>query len=218
MSAQSLAACCFSSQSHLTRARVSLSGLFAVEALDEQHIPARDVFDATFGNAKVTVPRQTQHRMLPASVDFARELADLGYPGFAHFAKDEPELNPAQLLVFALSQAYLDRRTTEALPWVASRYYDMDWDWVRLESKQRDLQNRLGFTLSVAKNLVGRNATQALESQEQKLRDSLLVKEDPYCNERMTTAERRWLQTHRPPEAKAWHVLSDPMPEHVTHA
>jgi transcriptional regulator with XRE-family HTH domain len=161
-------------------------------------------------------------RTFPASVDFAQELANLGYPGFAHFAKGEPELNPAQLLVFALSQAYLDRRTAEALPWVASRYYDMDWDWVRLESKQRDLQNRLGFTLSVAKNLVSRKnqpeAAQALESQEQKLRESLLVKEDTYCNDRMTTAERRWLRTHRSPEAAAWHVLSDLMPEHVTHA
>src|SRR5512133_2240656 len=41
-------------------------------------------------------------REFPASVDLSQELANLGYPGFAHFAKGEPEFNPAQLLVLAL--------------------------------------------------------------------------------------------------------------------
>ena len=161
-------------------------------------------------------------RELPASSNFAQEVANLGYPGFAHFVKGEPELNPAQFLILALSQDYLDRRTAEALPWVVLRYWYLDWDWTRRESKVRDLQNRLGFTVTLAKKLANTvnqpEAARALAAQEQALRGSLLAREDTYCNDRMTVAERRWLQSNRPADAAAWHVLSDLQPEHVTYA
>lgn len=154
-------------------------------------------------------------------VDFAQELANLGYPGFSHFRKDEPTWNPAEFLVEALSQSYLDRRTAEGLPWVAFRYSQLDWDWVRRESKLRDLQNRLGFTISLARTAAIEKklpeVANRLEAQEEALRGSLLAKEDTYCNERMTTAERKWLQTHRPPAAAAWHVLCDLIPAELTH-
>ncbi|HMJ22934.1 MAG TPA: hypothetical protein VK513_13540 [Terriglobales bacterium] len=54
----------------------------------------------------------------PAKVDYAQELSNLGYPGFAHFQSGEPNRNPAQLLVKALSEHDLDRRVVEALPWL----------------------------------------------------------------------------------------------------
>lgn len=93
------------------------------------------------------------NKLNPAKVDYAQELSNLGYPGFAHFQSSEPNWNPAQLLVKALSEHDLDRRVVEALPWLVLRYSEMDWDWVRREAKLLDLQNRLGFTLALAKQL-----------------------------------------------------------------
>ena len=160
-------------------------------------------------------------REFPAFVDVPAELARLGYPGFAHLAEGAPQLNPAQFLVLALAQDYLDRRTAEGLPWVAMHYPNLGWEWVQRECKVRDLQNRLGFTLNVAKRLaLASNQPEAvpqLEVQEQQLCNSLLAKEDTYCNERMTASERRWLETNRPPEAAAWRVLSDLAPEYVSY-
>lgn len=155
-------------------------------------------------------------------VDYAQELSNLGYPAFAHFRSGEPSWNPAQLLVEALSEQNLDRRVAEALPWLALRYSEMNWDWVCREAKLRNLQNRLGFTLALAKKLGDqkkeRQVAASLERQEQLLRDSLLAKEDTYCNEGMTEAERRWLRTMRSTEASAWNVLSDLQPAYLTHA
>lgn len=160
-------------------------------------------------------------REFSPSLDFPRELANLGYPGFAHFVHGEPDLNPAQFLVLALAQDNLERRTAEGLPWVALRYSKMDWEWVRRETRLWDLQNRLGFTLSMAKKLAleqGQSEpARTLEKQEQLLRNSLLAREDTYCNERMTASERVWLQTNRSAEAAAWHVLSDLAPEYISY-
>jgi len=154
--------------------------------------------------------------------DYSQELANLGYPGFEHLRTGQPRWNPAQLLVSALSEQFLDRRIAEALPWLVLRYWKMDWDWVRREAKLRDLQNRLGFTLALAQKLatVTRNdqAAVLLEEQQKKLRGSLLAKEDTLCNDRLTDAERKWLRKNRSPEAAAWHVLSDLRTDHLVHA
>jgi hypothetical protein len=110
----------------------------------------------------------------------------------------------------------------EALPWLALRYSEMDWDWVTREAKLRNLQNRLGLTLLLAKKLALRKqeleVANSLERREKSLRESLLAKEDTYCHEGMTQAERRWLQTRRSPEASAWNVLSDLQVADLTHA
>jgi transcriptional regulator with XRE-family HTH domain len=164
----------------------------------------------------------TQKFSASKGVDLARELANLGYPGFAHHQLGEAAWNPAQLLVLALAQNQLDRRVAEALPWLAFRYWNMNWEWVFREAKVRDLQNRLGFTLllawELAEKLQCREAANRLRQAEQDLRHSLLAKEDTYCNERMTESERHWLREHRSPEAAAWRLLSDLRPEHLSHA
>jgi hypothetical protein len=48
------------------------------------------------------------------------------------------------------------------------------------------------------------------------LRGLLLARTDTLA--RLTNAERRWLETERPPEAKQWNVLSDLSVEHLSHA
>jgi transcriptional regulator with XRE-family HTH domain len=161
-------------------------------------------------------------KLSQADVDYAEELSKLGYPGFAHFQSGEPSWNPAQLLVSALSEHDLDRRVAEGLPWLVLRYSEMDWNWVRREAKLLDLQNRLGFTLALAKKLAVQkkqaSVAARLELQEETLERSLLAKEDTYCYDSMTQAERKWLQTRRSPDAAAWHVLSDLEPAYLTHA
>jgi hypothetical protein len=45
---------------------------------------------------------------------------------------------------------------------------------------------------------------------------SVLARNDSLT--RLTNAERRWLETERPPEAKQWNVLSDLSVQHLSHA
>jgi hypothetical protein len=154
-------------------------------------------------------------------VDFAQELSNLGYPAYGYFRTGLPTWNPAQFLVTALSQTDLDRRVAEGLPWLARRFAGMNWEWVRREAKVRDLQNRLGFTVALARKVAEErgqsDVASQLARQEEALRDSLLAKEDTFSRKDMTQAERNWLHTHRSPEARAWHVLSDLATEHLAH-
>lgn len=161
-------------------------------------------------------------RTVQAPVDFAKELANLGYPGFLHYQSGRPILNPAQLLVCALGEDMLERRVAEALPWVALHYWNMDWAWVRREAKLRDLQNRLGFTLQLAREVAAEKqrpeVAQYLYQIENDLQRSLLVREDTYCNEAMTNSERNWLRQQRSSQASAWNLLSDLSPAVLSHA
>ena len=134
----------------------------------------------------------------------ARELASLGYPRYAHLPKTK-KLNPAEFLLLALSQRNLEARTAEGLPWVVLRYPDMDFDWLVPQARMKLLQNRLGFTVTLARE-VSRN--DALRGPERALDESKLAKEDSFCRE-LSGPERRWLQEHSSDEARHWNLLSD---------
>ncbi len=154
--------------------------------------------------------------------DYARELANLGYPGFAHRkGKDcKSSWNPAQLAVMALSADTLDRRVAEGFPWLVLRYWDADWNWALRQLKLQDLQNRLGFVVTLARELAqkkGLSSAQHLQQLESQVERSRLVRQDTFCNERMTQAERKWLQTQASPQAQHWNLLSDLRPEHLPH-
>jgi len=137
-------------------------------------------------------------------------LGAFGYPGFAYLRK-RSLLNPAELLLRVLRHRDVDARVVDALPWVLVRYPDLDWNWLSREAKVDDLQNRLGFLVSVARQLAelrGENETaQKLAEQEQTLERSRLQREDAF-RESMTDAERRWLREHRPSQAAHWNMLS----------
>jgi hypothetical protein len=155
----------------------------------------------------------------------AEQLADalgaLGYPGFAYLKRGR-RLNPAQLLVVALQQPNLETRLVEALPWVALHYPNLDWEWLLERAKVNDLQNRLGFVLSLARRLAERKSDAQTAAQlaqwEQRLDRSRLAREDTLCRDAMTMAERRWLASHRPPEASHWNLLTDLDVSHLSHA
>lgn len=143
----------------------------------------------------------------------ARELASLGYPGFAHLRKTK-KVNPADFLLTALVQRNLEARVAEALPWLVLRYPDMPREWLVRESRARALQNRLGFVVTLGRLAAGRDDLRPLE---QTLADSKLEKEDSFCKE-LNEAERRWLRRNSSAEARQWNLLSDLRPETVRYA
>ncbi len=144
------------------------------------------------------------------SPDFwAAELAALGYPGFAHLRRAAKKVNPATFLLAALAQPNLEARVAEGLPWLVWRYPDMDFDWLVPQARMENLQNRLGFAVTLARSAPHR---ESLLPWEGTLADSKLEKEDSFCKE-LTDPERRWLREHSSPEAGQWNLLSDLRPE-----
>lgn len=159
------------------------------------------------------------------SVDAGRlaaELSNLGYPGFRHLRR--PRLgarNPAAVLLSALQSERLEPRAAEALPWLVLTFPDLDWEWLVPRVKALDLQNRLGFVVTLARQLAERmNAARVsvLREREALLDRSRLVREDVFGRTTMTETEKRWLRTNRPPEASHWNVLSRLTVEHLSHA
>jgi transcriptional regulator with XRE-family HTH domain len=149
------------------------------------------------------------------SADFlARELALFGYPGFAHLRRGGRKMNPAEFLLTALAQPNLEARVAEGLPWLVLRYPDMPVDWLVKEARANNLQNRLGFVVTLAKEAVQKHDLQPLE---QMLADSKLAKEDSFCKQ-LNDPERRWLKEHSSKEAQAWNLLSDMRPDSLRYA
>jgi transcriptional regulator with XRE-family HTH domain len=143
----------------------------------------------------------------------ATDLAAMGYPGFAYLrpAHWEPK-NPAEVLLGALAQDDLEARLVEALPWLLLRYTPCDHEWLVREAKVRDLQNRVGFVVTLARGLAQRTndveKVRRLEKLEEQLKRSRLAREDTFCK---TFPERRrqWVADHRPQEARDWNLLTD---------
>jgi transcriptional regulator with XRE-family HTH domain len=151
----------------------------------------------------------------------ARQLAGLGYPGFAHVRAEQT--NPAVLLLRSLANDNLEVRLTEALPWVIASYPDVDWSWLTDQVKLRDVQNRLGFLVGVARQLAAsreefRPAFESLQMVETKLERARLAREDTLCRESMPDAERRWLGSNRSSLARHWNLLTGLTVEQLPYA
>lgn len=155
------------------------------------------------------------------SEDYAQSLGALGYPGFSYLT-GRVDRNPADLLLEALSQSDLESRVAEGLPWVVFTYPDMNWDWLVKNAKLKDLQNRLGFVVTLARKVAEKMNAEAkvpvLAKYEALLERSCLVREDTFCHESLTATEKSWLRERRPPEAQHWNLLTDLAPEQLTYA
>jgi hypothetical protein len=148
----------------------------------------------------------------------AVDLAGLGYPGFAYLRSPRPRKNPGELLLTALAQKQLEARLFEALPWLMLKYWDMNTEWLVQQAKLHDLQDRLGFVVSLARKAGARSPRipkreAVFEELESELRTSLLAKEELLGGKNFSDAERKWLRKHRPKEARQWNVLSNWRPE-----
>jgi transcriptional regulator with XRE-family HTH domain len=154
-------------------------------------------------------------------LDFSAELGALGYPGFS-YRRARARHNPAEVLFAALNQPDLDARVAEGLPWLALAYADMDWDWLVRSAKLHDRQNRLGFAVSLAlevaeaKHEDGR--AQELRQRAEVLDGSRLAREDTFCHDSMTDAEKSWLRQNRSPLAKYWNLLTDLTGDQLAYA
>ena len=168
-----------------------------------------------YGLTLMAVPR-AQRALLarPDAATLARDLAGLGYPGLAHLrSRHWMPKHPGDVLLVALAHDDLEPRLVEALPWLVLRYWTLDWSWVVPEAKVRDLQNRLGFVVSLARRLAERASdkgkARTLADLEAQLDRSRLVREDTLCLASLPEAERRWLIEHRPDAARHWNLLTD---------
>jgi transcriptional regulator with XRE-family HTH domain len=169
------------------------------------------------------VSRLAKHTLVPATSlpfrdasafdpqAFAASLGALGYPRFSYLSKSGRRENPAALLLTALRQDQLDSRLTEALPWLLLHYPTLNWNWLVEHVKRQNLQNRLGFLVSLARELAEKQGASArakmLARWEHTLEDARLAKVD-VLSRRLTSAEQQYFQAHRSPTAAHWNLLT----------
>jgi len=158
-----------------------------------------------------------------SGTQLARELAALGYPGFAYMRKGWKR-NPGEVLLHALAQDGLEARLVEALPWLVLHYAEMDREWLVHEARLRNLTNRLGFVVSLADETVREDANASPSQKEsltmllEELRKGRLAKEEPFGQSSMSQAEQEWLRQNRPEAAKYWNLLTDWKAEWLQYA
>jgi transcriptional regulator with XRE-family HTH domain len=149
-----------------------------------------------------------------------RELAALGYPGFAHVRSNDKR-NPAEVVFSVVIQEDVDTRLVEALPWVMGTYPDLDWRWLCDRVRLKNSQNRLGYLVYLAKETTNRERETNFETLcawERELEAARLAREDTLCRESMPRREREWIRAHRPKAAEHWNLLTSLTPEQLRYA
>jgi transcriptional regulator with XRE-family HTH domain len=174
-----------------------------------------------------TSPAELPYGEPSSSVDpqlLARQLSGLGYPGFAYLRAGKKE-NPAVMLLSALSQKDLEARLAEALPWVLLHYgADMDATWLVQQARLRNLTNKLGFVVDLARRAAELHGTTdsrhyvSLGQLWESLRQSRLDVEDTLCQSHVSQNEREWIRQARSADAEFWHLLTNWHPEHLQYA
>jgi len=148
-------------------------------------------------------------------------LARLGYPGFSYVRAHARKKHPFEVLLTALAQKTLDARVAEALPWVALKYAQPE-SWLVDTARKFNLQNRLGFIVSLARRAAetkkDHGRSEELRKLESLLDESRLAKEDAFYRPPRTESEREWLLKNRTEDAVHWNMLSDMRPEHFQYA
>jgi transcriptional regulator with XRE-family HTH domain len=155
------------------------------------------------------------------SAYLAKAVANLGYTGFRHL-RCGPRHNPAVVLLAALSRHDVEVRVVESLPWLVVQYYDLDWDWLMREVRVRDAQNRLGFIVTLGRQVAQKRGADAaqrkLREVEEALEPARLAREDSLCQGGLSKAERGWLRQVRAADARHWNLLTDLDAEHLPYA
>jgi len=177
----------------------------SVYQLSPRSLPLADVF----------VPVETSDQRL------AEVLSTLGYPGFRYLRSHTSRKHPNEFLLTALAQKSLDGRVAESLPWVAANSAELN-SWLLENARKFNLQNRLGFVVSLALsvadklNVAPKDST--LDHFLMLLDDSRLAKEDYFYRPPRTEGESQWLRKNRTEDAVRWNLLTDMKPEHLQYA
>lgn len=168
---------------------------------------------------------ESEHTTDPRKVDVELEqgFARLGYPGLAYRKRPGPRRNPTDLLLMALAANDLDPRLVEGLPWLLLMFKDYDTEQLVMRAKCLDLQNRLGFTVALARKVaeessVFQSRLEELQYLEQLLDWSRLAREDAYGQRENSERMRAWLRENRSEDAAHWNLLSDLKVEHLPYA
>ena len=167
------------------------------------------------------LPEPLDVRGVPAD-ELQRKLASLNYPGFEHL-RSRAGSNPAAVVLSAVVKPDLDTRLVEALPWVLSRYTDLNWAWLRDRAKLHNAQNRLGYLVHLAGQTARtspghQGAVQVLSRWESELEDARLAREGTLCRDSMPEPERTWLRSNRPEAALHWSLLTGLTAEQLPYA
>lgn len=176
-----------------------------------------------YGLSPTVLPVRDQAGSAGQSEDrFVRQMASLGYPGYSH-VRPTPRVNPAEVVLEAVSAENLDARVTEGLPWVLVRYPNMNWDWLVSRAKLRNVQNRLGFLVSVGRDVAEKHSdspetVRRLAKVEKELERARLASETTLSREAMPLAEREWLRSNRSRLAQHWGVLTSLAAEQLSYA
>ena len=159
----------------------------------------------------------------PTNDWFDAHLARLGYPGFAYRKRPGPMRHPGEVLLAALAFDELEPRLVEALPWLLLHYDGFDRVRLVADAKAQDLQNRLGFTVALARQVAERKGAferrlPDLRQLEGALEPSRLAREETFGQGHAHERLREWLKRERSEAAKHWNLLTDLKAEQLPYA
>ena len=152
----------------------------------------------------------------------ATRLASLGYPGYAYLKRATAPNNPAEVLLRALAMNPLEQRLTEAMPWFLLRFSGFDQERLVKAARELNVQNRLGFVVSLAKAVAKSNPGYAdrvpeLARLESALEPYRLAREDDLGQTIRSQRLRAWVRKNRSEAAVHWNVLTDLSSEHLAY-
>ena len=152
-----------------------------------------------------------------------KSLATLGYPGFAYLGTSDALANPAEVLLKTLAAQRVETRVVEAMPWLLLRFTDFDQKKTLEFAHLNSLQNRLGFVVSLAKNVAEHKPEYAHRLSELDRLLSLLeplrlAREDDLGQPFRSAQLRDWVKQNRSEAAVHWNVLTDLGTEHLAYA
>jgi len=158
----------------------------------------------------------------PTNDWFEAQLARLDYPGFAHRKRSGVVRHPVEVLLAALAFDDLEPRLVEALPWLLLHYEGFRAEQLAADVKAHDLQNRLGFTVALARQVAAkndsfRNRLPELSQVESALEPSRLAREETFGQGHAPDRLREWLRDNRTDEARHWNLLTDLRVEHLPY-
>lgn len=159
----------------------------------------------------------------PTNGWFETQLGRLGYPGYAYLKHKDAMRHPAEVLLAGLTRHDLEPRLVEALPWLLLRHEGLDLGRLVDDARARNLQNRLGFMVVLARQVAERkkgfeNRLPDLRRLEEVLEPSRLAREEPFGQGHVHERLRGWLKKHRSSAAKHWNLLTDLRVEHLPYA
>ncbi|MFQ5740177.1 MAG: helix-turn-helix domain-containing protein [Acidobacteriota bacterium] len=168
------------------------------------------------------VPESTANKAVPEQW-IEQALARLDYPGFAYRKNPGARRNPTEVLLKSLACDDLDPRLVEALPWLLLQFEGFSFETLAAPAKLGNLQNRLGFMVSLAREFAEqdprwRHRTGELRHLEESLEPSRLAREDAYGAMARTEHMRDWLRNNRSRAAEHWNLLTDLKRGHLPYA